>query len=273
MAAAAWREQMAALAERKAGGLATLHAPLLAELDFIGHAFSTRWGGVSEGCFDSLNLGPAEGEARERVEENRRRFLSAAGLEPAWLAEAKQVHGTEVIAAEEAPFAEAVCGDSLMTDVPGVLVTVQTADCLPVLIVDREKRAVAATHAGRRGIAGGILSETVRRMGERFGSAPGDLVAVLGPAISGDAYEVGEECIPPFRRQYRSWGDFCIPAEGGKWLLDLNEAARRQLAAAGVPADQIGPAGPCTYGDAGRFYSYRRDGAPTGRLMAAIGIF
>ncbi|MDA1000471.1 MAG: peptidoglycan editing factor PgeF [bacterium] len=261
------------LMEREAGGVAILHSPLLDGLGFAAHAFSTRQGGVSEGRFDSLNLGPAEGEPRERVAENRRRFLSASGLAPVWIAEAKQVHGAEVIAAEKDPFAEVRCGDALMTDVPGVLVTVQTADCLPVLFADPKRRAVAAVHAGRQGIAEGVLAETVRRMEERFGSSPGDLVAALGPAISGEVYEVGEECVPPFRRRYRDWRDFCLPAEGGKWLLDLNEAARRQIAAAGVPADQIGSPGPCTYRDAGRFYSYRRDGAPTGRLMAAIGVF
>ncbi len=256
----------------ESGGIEFLRSPLLDDLGFIAHAFSTRRGGVSEGRFVSLNLGRAKGEEPDRVEENRRRFFDAAGMEPARVAEARQVHGTAVVAAEEIQDGKAVVADAVMASGQGVVVAVQTADCVAVLLADPEHRAVAAVHAGRRGIGEGVLAEAVGRMGERYGSRPEDLFAALGPAISRMCYEVGEECLPPFRARYPAWRDLCVPLGRGKWLLDLPEAARRQMIEAGVPEGQIGAAGPCTFSESFRFFSYRRDGAPTGRLLAAIGV-
>ncbi|OGL60517.1 MAG: hypothetical protein A3J27_06350 [Candidatus Tectomicrobia bacterium RIFCSPLOWO2_12_FULL_69_37] len=264
---------MSHLQNRESDGVEVFRSPLLEALPFIRHGFSTRRGGVSEGPYHSLNLGQAAGEEPDRVRENRRRFFEAVGMAPARLAEVHQVHGAGVVAADDVPEGERVSADAVVTVEPGVVVAVQTADCLPVLIADSKRRAVAAVHAGRKGIAAGVLAAAVRQMGERFGSRPGDLFAGLGPAISGLCYEVGEECLPPFRMRYRDWRDFTVPLGRGKWLLDLPEASRRQLAAAGVPAGQIGLPGPCTFSESARFFSYRRDGAPTGRLWAVIGMF
>ncbi|MBI3127504.1 MAG: peptidoglycan editing factor PgeF [Candidatus Tectomicrobia bacterium] len=261
------------LESHESGGVEVFRSPLLDALPFIRHGFSTRRGGVSEGEFRSLNLGQAKGEDSERVRENRRRFFQVAEMEPSRVAEVRQVHGTAVVAADEIPEGARVEADGVLTAEPGVAVAVQTADCLPVLLADARRRAVAAVHAGRKGIGAGVLAEAVRRMGERFGSRPEDLVAGLGPAISGACYEVGEECLPPFRERYPDWRDFSIPLGRGKWLLDLPEAARRQLAAAGIPGERIGPPGPCTFSESARFFSYRRDGAPTGRLWAIIVVF
>jgi hypothetical protein len=253
-------------------GIDFLKSSLLDSLDFVGHAFSTRRGGVSEGRFGSLNLGDAKGEEPERVKENRKRFFGAAEIEGFRIAEAQQVHGTEIVEVSACHNETKPCADALMTNVPGILVTVQTADCTPVLIADRKQRAVAAVHAGRRGTAAGILIEAVRKLKERYGSEPSDLVAVLGPGISGPRYKVGEECLPPFQERFSDWRMFCAPHKGGKWLLDLPGAIRGQIIAAGVPAKQVGLPGPCTFTENSRFYSYRRDGPPTGRLMAAIAI-
>jgi hypothetical protein len=264
---------MSHLEIHESGGVEVFRSPLLDALPFVRHGFSTRRGGVSEGSYRSLNLGQAKGEDPERVRENRRRFFEAVEMAPTRVAEVRQVHGAEVAAAEEIPEGVKLCADAVVTADPGVAVAVQTADCLPVLLADARRRAVAAVHAGRKGIASGILAEAVRRMGERFGSRPEDLFAGLGPAIAGACYEVGEECLPPFRERYRDWQEFAIPLGRGRWLLDLPEASRRQLAAAGIPEKQIGPPGPCTFSESSRFFSYRRDGAPTGRLMAVIGVF
>jgi hypothetical protein len=253
-------------------GVALLKSSLLDSLDFVGHAFSTRRGGVSEGRYSSLNLGDARGEDPERVKENRKRFFGAADIEGFRIAEAQQVHGTEIVEINACHIGTKPCADALMTNVPGILVTVQTADCVPVLIADRKQRAVAAVHAGRRGTAAGFLNEVVRKLKERYGSEPPDLVAVLGPGISGPRYEVREECLPPFQERFADWRMFCDPHKGGKWLLDLPGAIRRQIIAAGVPAKQVGLSGPCTFSENSRFYSYRRDGPSTGRLMAAIAI-
>ncbi|MEK6710878.1 MAG: peptidoglycan editing factor PgeF, partial [Nitrospinota bacterium] len=214
-----------------------------------------------------------EGEEPGRVRENRRRFFEAAEVPPARVAEVHQVHGVEVAAAEEIAEGARVCADAVVTAEPGVVVAVQTADCLPVLIADAERRAVAAVHAGRKGIAAGVLAATVRLLGERYGCRPEALFAALGPAISGRCYEVGEECLTPFRQRYPDWRHFTVPLGRGKWFLDLPEASRRQLVSAGIPEAQVGAPGPCTFSESFRFFSYRRDGAPTGRLWAVIGVF
>ncbi|MBT4429366.1 MAG: peptidoglycan editing factor PgeF, partial [Nitrospinaceae bacterium] len=222
--------------------------------------------------FGSLNLGEAQGEAPECVEENRRRFFEVAGLRPARVAEVRQVHGADVVEADEIIEGEDIGADGIMSDKPGVFVAVQTADCVPVLLADPVNRVVAAVHAGRRGTEEGILENAVLRMKERYGSEAKNLIAALGPGISGQCYEVGAECIPPFRQRYPDWREFCLQVTAEKWLLDLPKAVSLQLGSAGVPEGQIGTAPHCTFSEAARFFSYRRDGAPTGRLLSIIGI-
>ena len=263
---------MNSLERHESGGVEFLRSQLLEELAFLRHGFSTRRGGVSEGGFRSLNLGRARGEVPENVAENRRRFFEAADFPAERLVEVKQVHGCDVLVAEDVSPDEKACGDALVTNVPGLGVAVQTADCIPVLIADARKMVVAAVHAGRKGVAGGVLPGTIERMREEYGCEPRDMRAALGPAISGERYEVGEECLPPFRERHRNWRDFTTPLGRGKWLLDLPLVARLQLASAGIPESRIGAPGPCTFSESSRFFSYRRDGPPTGRLLSAIWI-
>ena len=263
---------MNSLERHGSGGVEFLRSPLLEELGFLRHGFSTRRGGTSEGRFRSLNLGRARGEVPENVAENRKRFFDAADFPSGRLVEVKQVHGCEVLVAERISPEEKACGDALITNVPGLGVAVQTADCIPMLIADARKMAVAAVHAGRKGMAGGVLRATIERMKEEYGCDPLDMRAALGPAISGDCYEVGEECLPPFRERHQNWRDFATPLGRDKWLLDLPLAARLQLASAGIPESRIGAPGPCTYSESSTFFSYRRDGPPTGRLLSAIWI-
>ena len=263
---------MNSLERHESGGVEFLRSPLLEELAFLRHGFSTRRGGVSEGGFRSLNLGRARGEVPENVAENRRRFFEAADFPAGRLVEVKQVHGCDVLVAEDVSPDEKACGDALVTNVPGLGVAVQTADCIPVLIADARKMVVAAVHGGRKGVAGGVLPGTIERMREEYGCEPRDMRAALGPAISGARYEVGEECLPPFRERHRNWRDFTTPLGRGKWLLDLPFAAMLQLASAGIPESRIGAPGPCTFSESSRFFSYRRDGPPTGRLLSAIWI-
>ena len=263
---------MNSLERHESGGVEFLRSPLLEELAFLRHGFSTRRGGVSEGGFGSLNLGRARGEVPENVAENRRRFFEAADFPAERLVEVKQVHGCDVLVAEDVSPDEKACGDALVTNVPGLGVAVQTADCIPVLIADARKMVVAAVHAGRKGVVGGVLPGTIERMREEYGCEPRDMRAALGPAISGERYEVGEECLPPFRERHRNWRDFTTPLGRGKWLLDLPLVARLQLASAGIPESRIGAPGPCTFSESSRFFSYRRDGPSTGRLLSAIWI-
>jgi len=253
-------------------GVKYFTSSLLEKFKFVRHAFSTRCGGVSEGPYESLNLAVEKGEDPKRVKENRRRFFKATGLALERMVEVNQVHGANVVDASKVLAEGGEPADGLITGVPGVAVAIQTADCVPVLLVDPFNRAVAAVHAGRHGTAVGVLVSAVIGMRRNFGSKPHNLVAALGPGISGQFYEVGEECISPFLLRYPGWREFCVQVGGRQWLLNLPEAVRLQLVSAGVPEEAIDLAPYCTFSESSKFFSYRRDGAPTGRQLSVIEI-
>lgn len=226
-------------------------------------AQTTRHGGVSVGPYASFNLGTRCGDAPEAVAANRRRLRSALRLpaEPAWL---QQVHGRDVVTlplAGEAPPA----ADASVAAAPGQVCVVMTADCLPVLFCDRDGRSVAAAHAGWRGLAAGVLEATVAAMP----AAPSELMAWLGPAIGPDAFQVGEEVRAAFVDADAGAAAAFQPDAPGKYRADLYALARRRLQRAGVSAIHGG--GLCTYSDAARFYSYRRE-TPCSRLASLIWI-
>jgi YfiH family protein len=227
------------------------------------HAISTiRQGGVSQSPWESLNLGDHVNDDPSDVAENRRRLRRLAGLphEPQWLT---QVHGCDITEITESPPAGGCEADAAYTNRPGCICAVLTADCLPVLFVDMRGREVAAAHAGWRGLAGGVLEQTVGR----FAAAPQTLLAWLGPAIGPASFEVGAEV----REEFLKWSSDCETAfvqhEKGRWLADIYQLARLRLRKTGITAIYGGDY--CTYRDAERFYSYRRDGE-TGRVATLI---
>ncbi|MEJ2308809.1 MAG: peptidoglycan editing factor PgeF [Gammaproteobacteria bacterium] len=225
------------------------------------HALSTtRAGGVSSGAWESLNLGAHVGDNPASVAENRRILAREAGLpsEPLWL---KQVHGCAV--ADPAADGRGCEADAAVSDTPGRVCAVMTADCLPVLLANRAGTRVAAAHAGWRGLAGGVLEQTVAH----FADAPADIIAWLGPAIGPQAFEVGDEVRDAFVSRHAVSGSAFAPARPGHWLADLYALARNHLAAAGVR--QVHGGGFCTWSDSERFFSYRRDGV-TGRMATLI---
>ena len=158
-------------------------------------------------------------------------------------------------------------GDALMTDVAGVRLGVRTADCVPVLLVDARRRAVAAIHAGWRGTAEAISRKAVQALGERFGSSPADLVAAIGPGIGPCCYEVGEEVAIRFREWFPERDDL-----GRRARIDLPEANRRQLALAGLSESRVHVASLCTCCSGDEFHSWRREGQTTARMVNAIRI-
>ena len=223
-------------------------------------AVSTRAGGVSAGPWDGLNLAGHVGDDPCHVVENRRRLREALALpsEPCWL---DQVHGCDVVTAVEGP---ARCSaDASVSDEPGHVCAVLTADCLPVLFCDRAGRWVAAAHAGWRGLAAGVLEHTVARAP----ALPADLIAWLGPAIGPRAFEVGDEVRAGFVADDVGAAQCFVPSPAGRWFADIYALARRRLSAAGL--GWIGGGGECTYSDVRRFYSYRRDGV-TGRMASLV---
>ncbi len=222
---------------------------------------TTRRGGVSTGAYDSLNLADHVGDLPGAVTANRQRLVSDHRLPamPLWL---DQVHGTGVCRADSAAPPTPRCDASVAVD-PGVVCAVLTADCLPVLLCDRAGTCVAAAHAGWRGLAGGVLEATVRAMP----ASPLELMAWLGPAIGPERFEVGEEVRAAFVDSDPAAAVWFARNARGRWLADLYGLARQRLSSVGVAA--VSGGGLCTYADAARFYSYRRDGV-TGRMAALV---
>lgn len=222
---------------------------------------TNRAGGVSRPPYDSLNLGEQVGDDADCVAQNRARVRAHLPAEPLWL---RQVHGTRVV--EAGPGAERdPQADGAFTRAPGAVLAVMTADCLPVLLADSEGAAVGIAHAGWRGMAGGVIENTVRALGVPSAR----VLAYLGPAIGPKAYEVGEEVRAEFiARDPLAAGAFAARGEG-KYLADLYRLARLRLGALGVLGIEGGER--CTFGEPADFFSFRRD-RDTGRMASFIWI-
>lgn len=233
-------------------------------------AVSLRTGGVSAAPWDSLNLGGSAGDDPAAVAENRARFAAALGARPVWL---RQLHGCGVVRLQGgAADADLPPADAAWTTATGVPCTVLVADCLPVLVARRDGLAVAAAHAGWRGLAAGVLEATVDALCAGTGARPADLVAWLGPCIGPRHFEVGADVLAAFGQRPADADPARFAsrprADGSpRWLADLPGLARDRLARAGLI--DVSDAAACTASDASRFFSFRRDGV-TGRLGAAI---
>lgn len=303
---------------RLAGHLKVLESPSLARLNWLVHAFSTRCGGASrlraanggntresrpskQVAHRVLNLGFTDWDTRNRVLSNRRQFLRAINAETMRLAALEQIHSDLVHRIDQSTATAApskfLKGDALLTNVPGILLAVQTADCVPILLADAKRQAVAAIHSGWRGTLLRIAEKALGRMRMEFGTSPEDVIAAIGPSIGRCCYEVGSEVAVAFDSQFpsaREWfdGPFDALAAGENdpnwlpWLtmkppghappplrvhLDLVAANCAILAEAGVPRAHIFQSGFCTSCRTDLFFSYRRE-RTTGRLMAVIGI-
>ena len=219
-----------------------------------------RQGGVSGGRYASLNLAAHVGDVQKAVEANRRRFVSTCGLpaEPKWLT---QVHGANVVWSEDLGRSEPA--DAILTNRPGEVCAVLTADCLPVLIASEDGTEIAAAHAGWRGLSDGILEATIAALK----TPPPRLVAWFGPAISQQAFEVGDDVRERFLARDRAAAGFFTGNTRGRWQADLYGLARLRLKKAGLDRHYGGER--CTFGEPDAFFSYRRDGE-CGRMATFI---
>ncbi|HTJ29540.1 MAG TPA: peptidoglycan editing factor PgeF [Acidobacteriaceae bacterium] len=275
--------------------LAPIQVPGWDRLEWLWHGFSTRPGGVSrvyladpEGdAGGDLNLGFTDLDDPEAVRENRRRFVAALtgadqkdeNSNEVPLSLIRQVHSNRsvLVSATDGCLAQpgTVEADGLMSDEPGRLIGVLTADCIPVLVVDPEHRAVAAFHAGWRGTVERIVELGLERMREAFGTDPAQALAAIGPGIGPCCYTVGEEVRQRFGERFSYAEELFTKNEAGMrqngMRLDLTEANRRQLMDAGLPAESIAVVGGCTSCQPKRFFSHRASGGRAGRMMAAIG--
>lgn len=228
---------------------------------------TTRAGGVSVGPFSAtgsggMNLGLKSGDALESVYANRARLRAVLPAEPRWL---QQVHGAAVADVDEET--DLAAADAAISLTPGRVCVVSIADCLPVLFADRRGRAVAVAHAGWRGLAAGVIQNTTAALRARLGDSDAALLAYLGPAIGPTRFEVGTEVLAAMSERLPQARSAFTAVAQGKLLCDLFALARQALAQSGV--DQVFGGGECTYSDAARFFSYRRDRV-TGRHAALI---
>jgi YfiH family protein len=263
---------------RAANGVSFVSVPRWEQIPWLWHAFSTRQGGVSraytpEGAPGELNLGFTADDDRENVLHNRRLLAEAVTGDPATpIVTVRQVHSAVIVVTGAGDQAQPLCeGDGLITNQPGILLGIQTADCVPVLVADRNRRVVAAIHAGWRGTAQGIVENAIARILQKFGSDPRDLVAAIGPAIGPCCYTVGEEVLAEFQSRFAYAGDLFQQA-GPTPRLDLFEANRRQLLSARLDPGSISLAGGCTACQPRLFFSHRASQGRAGRMLSVIGI-
>jgi YfiH family protein len=219
---------------------------------------TTRAGGVSTGPFASFNLGLRTGDDPQAVAANRDTLNALLPQQPRWL---RQVHSASVVEADA--LAGRPEADAGIARRPGTVCAVLVADCIPVLIADRAGTTVAIAHTGWRGLAGGVIENTARRMAVD----PRGLIAYLGPGIGPGAFEVGADVRDAFLARDADAAAAFTPHAPGKWLADLFLLARQRLRRAGVGEVHGGTL--CTYSDARRFFSYRRE-RRTGRMAAVI---
>ena len=282
---------------RPAGALTVLTANNLAAIPWLLHGFSTRAGGTSALSKSRvLNLGYTNWDSRATVLRNRGKFLEALQTQATPLATLRQVH-SDIVRVVTGSAAEPLQGDAMIAQQADIVLGVQTADCVPILLVDTRLRAIAAVHAGWRGTLARIAAKAVGRMRLEFGTNPADIIAALGPSIGRCCYEVGSEVAQAFSGQFAGAADwFDGPFERLSvaespdflpWLtmmppghapppervqLDLRAANCWQLVDAGVRRRNIAGSTLCTACRTDLFFSYRREGPQTGRMLAAIGL-
>jgi polyphenol oxidase len=239
----------------------------------IMQAFSTRLGGLSEPPYASLNLGLGSGDERARVQGNRARFARSIGVNASDLVTLRQVHGNRVVTLTETTDPERIRGtpgDGLLTNRPNLPLGVITADCFPVVLAAPDVPAVGIVHAGRRGIATQVVSTAIALMSQTFDALPEALFVAVGPGIGCCCYEVDEASAAPFQTQFTLNHAVYRPSRRGHLYLDLQQAIVAQLHQSGVPSTHIWHADLCTACHAHWFYSYRREGPRSGRMLNVV---
>lgn len=247
-----------------------LRSALLARHGFP-HGFSTRLGGVSVGPYASMNLGWTVGDDPRAVEENHQLLAAAIGIDRSGLRLATQVHGASVLDTDAAPRDRrseppGTGHDALVARARGIAVGVRTADCVPILVGDPETGAVAAIHAGWRGVVAGVVGAALEVLAPEPASRA-RLVACIGPHIRVERFEVGEDVAAKIAAV--SEPSVIVPGSP-RPHADLAKAVRVQLVRAGLAEAGVDDVGGCTLGEADRFHSHRRDGERSGRMLSIV---
>ncbi|MBR6020306.1 MAG: peptidoglycan editing factor PgeF [Lachnospiraceae bacterium] len=257
------------ITEPLSDGVKVVQFPELLQFPELRHGFSTREGGVSSGIFASMNLGFERGDEEANVRENFRRIMTALDIPQGAEVFTKQTHTTNVVVVtaenrgtgieRPVPYDDV---DGIVTDVPGLALTVFCSDCVPIWFYDPVRRAIGVCHAGWRGTVGGIAGKTVELMKEQYSCNPTDIHTAIGPSIGPECFEVGEEVAVVFEERF---GASVVVREGyPKPHVDLWKANAAVLAEAGVPRDQIAISGLCTMCHPDLLFSHRATGGKRG---------
>jgi polyphenol oxidase len=228
-------------------------------------AQSTRHGGVSPAPWHTLNLGKSTDDHPDHVQENRRRFCGALGFTPGQMAWSKQVHGDQILTVTKAGGAEGF--DAIVSNTPGILLAVSVADCTPILVYDRQNRAMAAIHAGWKGTVALLVQKTLQEMTRLFGTKPMDCHVFIGACIDHCSFEVGEEVAVQFDEVFKTYDP-----DKQKYFVDLKQANAAQCRNFGIPEQQIEISPYSTVLHHEHFFSHRKEKGITGRMLAAIGM-
>lgn len=251
---------------RQTSAISPIYPSIFCKIPNLVALQTTRSGGVSAAPLHSLNLGTHVGDDPKCVRENEGRLCELLEISPENVVTTRQVHGTAIAIVTKPD--KLVGYDALITNTPDIFIGILTADCYPILIHDRRTGACGAAHAGWQGTAERIAEKTINAMRDEFGTNPKKCLAWVGTGISGDRYEIGLEVAERFDSHHL----MPSPSDERRQCLDLSAVNRDQLVAAGIPPSQVQCSKFCSYRDADRFFSYRRDNGKTGRMLALIGI-
>lgn len=261
--------------EKEVNGVPFLSYPMLEETGIVNHGFSTRLGGVSKGCWATMNISTTRGDDPEDVRENQRRIAGAIGVQPEDMTFTNQTHTTNVVVVKAGDkgkrFQET---DGMITDVPGICLVTFYADCVPLYFVDPVKKAIGLSHSGWRGTVGKIGKVTIELMQKTYGSDPEDIIAAIGPSICQDCYEVSGDVIQQFRENFDEayWPELFYKKENGKYQLNLWRANERIFTEAGIREDHIAVTNVCTHCNPDILFSHRTTGDKRGNVSAFLAL-
>ncbi|MBQ8639758.1 MAG: peptidoglycan editing factor PgeF [Lachnospiraceae bacterium] len=266
---------------RNKNGVSFFQYETYSKMDWIAHGFSTRLGGVSSGCFATMNLGFFKNDSRANVEENYRRFGGAVGFDWTRAVLSWQTHTTNVRRVTAADAGKGTVRDrdycdvdGLITNVPGLALVTFYADCVPLYFVDTRNKAIGLSHSGWRGTVNRMGLATLKAMNEAYGTQPEDVTAAIGPSICGDCFEVGPEVVAEFAKEFtgEQMEKICRAGEGDRSYLDLWQTNRFVLEEAGIAPDKILITNVCTRCNPELLYSHRIMGTERGNLAAVLAI-
>jgi len=258
----------------KKGPIEYLEATALNAYDFLTHAFCTRRGGISEGKFFSLNFSSREGDSTENVQQNWKILATAFNLEVEQFFVVNQVHGDRILIIDH-PLRDLISHqphqyDAIITDQTGLAISIKTADCVPILFVDKIKRIVGVAHAGWKGTSLNIAAKVVDTFLKKFSCRADDIIAIIGPAIGPCCYQVDEVVFNSMKRDKDRESFFSPCCLQGRWMLDLPLANKLQIIGRGIFPTNIYTTDYCTSCNTGIFFSHRREGGNTGRQLDFI---